>query len=95
MLKTNNINQCNFLVSNFKQRNKAVVRFNQNKNVMKKNTPDQTAKKDHDIKDMAETELQNHNYKICLAKTRFYIRNLLITNENLVKNNNINSLILF
>jgi len=48
-----------------------------------------------ELRENTESELQNHNYKICLAKTKFYIHNLLITNENLLKNNNINSLILF
>jgi len=62
---------------------------------MKKITNEQPVEKDYKMEEMTETEMQNHNYKICLAKTKFYIHNLLITNENLLKNNNINSLILF
>lgn len=62
---------------------------------MKEITKDQPVEKDHEMDEMTETEMQNHNYKICLAKTKFYIHNLLITNENLLKSNNINSLILF
>lgn len=62
---------------------------------MKEITKQQPVEKSHEMEEMTETEMQDHDYKICLAKAKFYIHNLLITNENLLKNNNINSLILF
>jgi hypothetical protein len=42
-----------------------------------------------------ETDPKHIRKQIRLAKTKFYIHNLLITNKHLIASNNINNLILF
>ncbi|AWI24593.1 hypothetical protein HYN49_01075 [Flavobacterium pallidum] len=53
-------------------------------------------KKKYPVKTPAEAGYEKHLRKqIRLAKTQFYIHNMMITNKSLLAGNNINNLILF